>query len=114
MSDPSTAGRAVGEQPQGRAARWWIARIIAEFAGVFALLFFARFVWMGVLVVRMDQECHLGGIALDVLAHGIRFSPAVYAPNEYDNGTFLQALLVAIGYSTVGRNVLVLRLVTHA
>jgi hypothetical protein len=80
----------------------------------FALLFVARFVLMGVLVVWMDQECHLGGIAVDVLAHGIRFPLAAYAPNEYDNGTFLQSLLVAIGFATIGRHLLVLRLVTHA
>src|SRR5215470_13890611 len=86
----------------------------AEFAAMFVLLFFARFILFGVLVMRMDQECHLGGIALDVLAHGIRFPLAAYAPNEYDNGTFLQALLVALGFSAIGRNVLVLRLVTHA
>jgi hypothetical protein len=91
-----------------------VAAIAAQYLAVFALLFVARFVVMGVLVVWMDQECHLGGIALDVLAHGVRFPFAAYAPNEYDNGTFLQALLVALGFATVGRHVLVLRLVTHA
>lgn len=91
-----------------------IAKIGAQFAAVFVFLFVARFVLLGAVVMRMDQECHLGGIALDVLAHGIRFPLAAYAPNEYDNGTFLQALLVAVGFSAIGRNVLVLRLVTHA
>lgn len=91
-----------------------VAAIAAQYVAVFALLFVVRFVVMGVLVVWMDQECHLGGVALDVLAHGIRFPLATYAPNEYDNGTFLQSLLVALGFATIGRRVLVLRLVTHA
>ena len=114
MSDASRGRRAGGGRPERRAALCRIAQIGAEFVAVFALLFVARFVCMGVLVVRMDQECHLGGIAVDLLAHGIRFPLAAYAPNEYDNGTLLQALLVAIGYSAIGRNALVLRLVTHA
>lgn len=91
-----------------------VAAIVAQYVAVFAVLFVARFVLLGTFVVAMDQECHLGGIAADVLAHGIRFPLAAYAPNEYDNGTFLQALLVALGFATFGRRVLMLRLVTHA
>jgi len=105
---------AVGDAPEGRSVLRKIAAIGAQYLAVFALLFVARFVVMGALVTWMDQECHLGGIALDVLTHGIRFPLAAYAPNEYDNGTFLQALLVAVGFATMGRHVLVLRLVTHA
>src|SRR3989442_399484 len=108
MPGASMGRRAVGERPERRAALRRIAQIGAQLAAVFALLFVARFVCMGVLVVRMDQECHLGGIAVEVLAHGIRFPLAAYAPNEYDNGTFLHALLVAIGYSAIGRTLLVL------
>jgi hypothetical protein len=113
MSGATLAG-AVQERGGRRTALRRVASIAAQYAAVFTLLFVARFVLLGVFVVWMDQECHLGGIAVDVLAHGIRFPLATYAPNEYDNGTFLQALLVALGFATLGRHVLVLRLVTHA
>ena len=52
------------------------------------LLFVTRFVARAHLVPQTDQECYIGGIAVDVLAHGVRFPLLVYAPNEYDNGSF--------------------------
>lgn len=91
-----------------------VGRVAAEFLGLGALLFVARFVARGYLAPRMDQECHIGGIAADVLAHGVRFPLMAYSPNEYDNGSFIQGLLAAIGFAVAGHNVLVLRLVTHA
>jgi hypothetical protein len=90
-----------------------VARLLAELAGFIVLLFVTRFVARGHLVLRMDQECHIGGIALDVLAHGIRFPLTVYAPNEYDNGSFFSGLLTAASFLLLGRNVLALKLVTH-
>ena len=89
-------------------------QVLGELVGLTALLFVARFLGRGYLVPEMDQECHIGGIAVDVLAHGIRFPLLVYAPNEYDNGSFFSGLLAALSYSVFGRNLLALKLVTHA
>jgi hypothetical protein len=89
------------------------ARLLAEFAGFAVLLFLTRFVARGHLIPLSDQECHIGGIAVDVLAHGVRFPLLVYAPNEYDNGSFFSGLLAALSFSVLGRNVLALKLVTH-
>ncbi len=89
------------------------SRITGEL-GLFAvLLFLARFVMRSHLTPLMDQECHIGGIAVDVLAHGVRFPLLVYAPNEYDNGSFFSGLLTAVSFALLGRNVLSLKLVTH-
>src|SRR5262249_21129738 len=84
-----------------------------ELAGFAALLFVTRFLGRGYLVPELDQECHIGGIAVDVLAHGIRFPLLVYAPNHYDNGSFFSGLLAAASFSLFGRNLLALKLVTH-
>ncbi len=89
------------------------ARLLAELAGFAALLFVTRFIARGHLVPQMDQECHIGGIAIDVLRHGVRFPLMVYAPNEYDNGSFFSGLLAAASFSLFGRNLLALKLVTH-
>ncbi len=56
--------------------------------------------------------CHIGSIAVDVLAHGIRFPLLVYAPVEYNNGSFFSGLLTAVSFSVLGRNVLTLKLLT--
>src|SRR5438046_3098135 len=85
----------------------------AELAGFAALLFLTRFLLRGHLIPQSDQECHIGGIAVDVLAHGIRFPLTVYAPNEYDNGSFFSGLLAALSFALLGRNLLALKLVTH-
>ena len=90
-----------------------IAYVCAELAAFATLLFVTRFVARGHLVPQTDQECHIGGIAVDVLAHGIRFPLLVYAPNEYDNGSFFSGLLAAASFSLFGRSVLALKLVTH-
>ena len=89
------------------------ARLMAEFAAFAALLFVTRFVARGHLAPQIDQECHIGGIAVDVLAHGIRFPLLAYAPNEYDNGTLFSGLLAALSFAVFGRSVLALKLVTH-
>src|SRR5262245_24808144 len=89
-------------------------RCAAEFLGFALLLFVTRFIARGSFVPLMDQECHIGGIAVDVLAHGVRFPLLVYAPNEYDNGSFFSGVLAALAFTLLGRNVLALKLVTHA
>jgi hypothetical protein len=89
------------------------ARLLAEFAGFAVVLFLTRFVARAHLIPQLDQECHIGGIAVDVLAHGVRFPLLVYAPNEYDNGSFFSGLLAAVSFTLLGRNVLALKLVTH-
>ncbi len=89
------------------------ARLSAELAGFAVLLFVTRFVLRGHLVPLLDQECHIGGIAIDVLAHGVRFPLLAYAPNEYDNGSFFSGLLAALSFALLGRSVLALKLVTH-
>lgn len=94
-------------------AEWAVARLCGELAAFVALLFLTRFVARGYLAPQSDQECHIGGIAVDVLAHGIRFPLLVYAPNEYDNGSFFSGLLAAVSFSLFGRSVLALKLVTH-
>ena len=89
------------------------ARVSAELAGFAILLFVTRFVMRSHLIPLMDQECHIGGIAVDVLAHGVRFPLLTYAPNEYDNGSFFSGLLAAASFALLGRSVLALKLVTH-
>jgi len=86
---------------------------VAEFAGFAVLLFITRFIARAHLIQQMDQECFIGGVAVEVLAHGIRFPLLVYAPNEYDNGSFFSGLLAAVSFTLLGRNVLALKLVTH-
>lgn len=89
------------------------ARVSAELVGFAMLLFVTRFVLRSHLIPLIDQECHIGGIAIDVLAHGVRFPLLVYAPNEYDNGSFFSGLLAACSFALLGRSVLALKLVTH-
>src|SRR5262249_13267488 len=84
-----------------------------ELAGFAILLFVARFVARGHLIPLTDQECYIGGIAVDVSAHGVRFPLLVYAPNEYDNGSFFSGLLAAVAFGLLGRSVLALKLVPH-
>lgn len=88
-------------------------RLFAELVGFAALLFVTRYVARGHLVPQMDQECYIGGIAVDVRAHGVRFPLLVYAPNEYDNGSFFSGLLAALSFSLFGRRLLALKLATH-
>jgi len=88
------------------------ARLLAALAAFVAVLFVARFVARGHLVTQADEMCHAGGIAVDLLAHGIRFPLLVYAQNEHDNGSFVSGVLTAAAFSVFGRSVLALQLVT--
>jgi len=88
-------------------------RLFAELVGFAALLFVTRFVARGHLDPLLDEHCHLGAIAVDLLAHGVRFPLLVYAPAAYNNGAFFSGLLTALAFSLLGRNVLALKLVTH-
>lgn len=88
-------------------------RRLAELLGFAVLLFVTRYVLRGHLALQMDQECHIGGIAVEVLAHGVRFPLVAYAPNEYDNGSFYSGLLAALSFGVFGRSLLALKLVTH-
>ena len=88
-------------------------QLAAQFVGFAVLLFVTRFLLRPHLVPQMDQECHIGGIAIDVLAHGVRFPISTYAPNEYDNGSFFSGLMAAASFALLGRRVLALKLVTH-
>jgi hypothetical protein len=90
-----------------------LLRLLLELAGFALLLFVTRFIARGHLVPESDQECYIGGIALDVLAHGVRFPIVAYAPNEYDNGSFFSGLLAAGSFRLLGQSVLALKLVTH-
>ncbi len=92
---------------------WTAARLLVELAAFAGLLFLTRFVARGHLISQMDQECYIGGIGVDVLAHGVRFPLLTYAPNEYDNGSFLSGVFAAISFALLGRSVLALKLVTH-
>lgn len=103
-----------GSHPARGSAPWRVgARRLAELAAFAGLLFLTRFLLRGHLAPQIDQECHIGGIAIDVLAHGVRFPMLVYAPNEYDNGSLLSGVLAAGAFSVLGRNVLALKVVTH-
>jgi hypothetical protein len=86
--------------------------LFIEFVAFAALLFATRFVCRGHLAISDEEEC-TGGIAVDVLAHGVRFPLAVYAENPYDNGFFFSGLLTAASFSLLGRNVLTMKLVAH-
>jgi hypothetical protein len=89
------------------------AYLLGELAAFATLLFVVRFILRGHLVARGDEECNLGGVAVDLLAHGVRFALPVYAPNEYENGFFYSGLLTATSFSLLGRNVLALKMPTH-
>ena len=91
-----------------------LARPSAEAFALGALLFVTRFLLQASLAPQVDQECHIGGIAVDLLAHGVRFPLLSYAPNEYDNGSFVNGALAALSFTVFGRSVLALKLVTHA
>lgn len=88
-------------------------RLAAELAAFAALLFLSRFVLRGYLALPLDEECHIGGVAVDLLAHGVRFPALVYMQSDYDNGSLLSGLLTAGSFSLLGRNLLALKLVTH-
>ena len=88
-------------------------RLLAQLVGFAVLLFATRFVARPHLAMRLDEECHIGGIAVDVLAHGIRFPLLVYPQNEYDNGALFSGVLTALSFSLLGRNLLALKLVMH-
>jgi hypothetical protein len=90
-----------------------LAYPLGEFAAVAILLFVVRFILRGHLVPQLDEECALGGVAVDVLANGVRFPLAVYAPNDYENGFFYSGLMTATSFSLLGRSVLALKLPTH-
>ena len=89
------------------------AGLLGELAAFSLLLFITRFLARPHLVPRLDQECHIGGIAVDVLARGVRFPLMAYAPNEYDNGSFFSGLLASVSFAVLGRSLLALKLVTH-
>lgn len=114
MSETSS-GRDPSPGPEPAVARGRrLLRPLAEIGALGGLLFVTRFVLQGELVPRVDQECHIGGIAVDLLAHGVRFPLMAYAPNEYDNGSFVSGVLTAGAFALLGRSVLALKLVTHA
>ncbi len=112
---------------QGRSARTLPARraevrgfelrpvllLLGEFIAFAVLLFVTRYLARGHLVVQQDQECHIGGIAVELLGHGVRFPLVAYAPNEYDNQSFYSGLLAALSFMVIGRRLLALKLVTH-
>jgi hypothetical protein len=89
----------------------WV--LLAELVAVAALLFVTRYLARGHLAIIMDQECHIGGIATELLGHGVRFPLVAYAPNEYDNGSFYSGVLTALSFALLGRRLLALKLVTH-
>lgn len=106
MSTVQTAGAK-------RSPTWTALRLFAELVAFAGLLFVTRFIMRGHLVPRLDEECHIGGIAVDMLAHGVRFPLVVYAQSEYDNGSVFSGLLVGAAFWSLGRSFLALKLVTH-
>ena len=94
-----------------RASR--VASLALEFGLFAALLFLTRFVLRGYLALPLDEECHIGGVAVDILAKGIRFPSIVYVQSDYDNGSLISGLLAAGSFALLGRNLLALKLVTH-
>ncbi|MGH7788930.1 MAG: hypothetical protein ACRERC_18815, partial [Candidatus Binatia bacterium] len=84
--------------------------LLAQFAGFALLLFATRFLAQGHLAVQTDETCHLGAIAVDVLAHGVRFPLPAYAPVEYNNGSLVSGVLDAGLFALLGRRVLTLKL----
>ncbi len=89
------------------------AYALLEFSALALLLFVVRFILRGHLVPQLDEECALGGVAVDVLARGIRFPLAMYAPNDYENGFFYSGLLTAGSFAALGQRALALKLPTH-
>src|SRR5262245_13540521 len=110
-------GPALPRNPPGAGA--WeparrVVRATAFFAALAALLFLTRFVLRADLLPQADETCHIGGVAVEVDAHGVRFPAVVYGQNEHDNGSLPSGMLGALAFALFGRSVLVLSLVTHA
>lgn len=86
------------------------AALIVGLTSCFVIvLFVARYVARGHLALCVDEEC-VGGVAVEVLAHGVRYPLAVYAENNYDNGFFVSGLITAALFSIFGRRVLAFKL----
>ena len=90
-----------------------IARLFLELASFSILLFATRFIARAHLTSQIPEECTIGAVAIDILAHGVRFPIVTYAPNGYENGFFFSGLLTAASFSMLGSNVLARKLVTH-
>src|SRR4051794_7532526 len=99
---PDDMGARPAAAARGFAPRTLVV-LLGELIAFAALLFVTRYLARGHLAVQMDQECHIGGIAAEVLGHGVRFPLVAYAPNEYDNQSFYSGLLAALSFSLIGR-----------
>lgn len=76
------------------------------------LLAFARLVLQPQMLAVAPEECHTGGIAVDLLEHGMRWPFFSYTPEHYENGIVLQGFLAVPFFVAFGRNVLALKLLT--
>lgn len=56
------------------------------------------------------EECHTGAVAQDILAHGMRFHPFAYIPEEYEHSILIEGLLAVPYVRVFGHNVLALKL----
>ncbi len=86
------------------------ALIVGLTAFFVVVLFIARYMARGHLALCIEEECSGGGVAVEVLAHGVRYPLSVYAQNTYDNGSFVSGLVTAALFSVFGRRALTFKL----
>lgn len=85
-----------------------LGRVVA----VALALALARMVLRGQLLVLTNEECHTGGVALEVLRHGLRFPLGAYTPEFYENGIVIQGLLAVPFVAAFGPTLLALKLLS--
>lgn len=86
---------------------------VGIFVVAYALLFAVRFVAFGHYLGVNEQECHIGGIAHELLAHGVSMPLRNYAPNDYNSGSFFFGATAAAYFSLLGPSLLAVKLVPH-
>jgi len=83
-----------------------------------ALVAFLLFVALAVLRLVVQgtvsstvttEECHTGGMAQEILAHGFALPFGAYTPEVYENGIVLQGFAAAAFFASIGPSVLTLR-----
>lgn len=79
-------------------------------ATALTVLFVSRFFLLTSAAFVTPEECHTGGIAAEVLKHGLRFPLWAYTPENYENGIVIGGLLATPLYGLFGEDVFALKL----
>ena len=94
---PSASGRSLGLSS-------------ATFAAIFIALFLIRTVLYANLPDATSESCHTGGIAVEILDHGLRLPLRAYTPEMYEIGIVIEGFLAAPLFALLGPNLLAIKL----